>query len=52
LDWWILHEQNLGNNQKGAFKQDITYSALRDAAQAQLGMFDNDPSFECFCNID
>lgn len=48
LDWWIKHEEANG----GSFKKEITYSALRDAAQAQLGMFDNDPSFECFCNID
>lgn len=48
LDWWIGHEKNNG----GTFKKEISYRALRDAAHAQPQLFDNDPSFECFCNID
>ena len=37
---------------EGTFKKEISYSLLRNKAQSQLGMFDNDPSFECFCNVD
>ena len=48
LDWWIKHEKANG----GSFKKDITYTALRDAAHAQPQLFDDDPSFECFCNLD
>lgn len=46
LDWWIDKEK------VSTFKKDISYKALRDRAISQLGLFDNDPSFECFCNID
>jgi 3'-phosphoadenosine 5'-phosphosulfate sulfotransferase (PAPS reductase)/FAD synthetase len=46
LDWWIEKEKI------STFKKEISYKALRDKAQSQLGLFDNDPSFECFCNID
>lgn len=46
LDWWIDKET------KGTFKKEITYQQIKDKAQSQLGLWDNDPSFECFCNID
>jgi len=48
FDWWIEQE----NKSEGTFKKEISYSLLRNKAQSQLGMFDNDPSFECFCNVD
>lgn len=48
FDWWIEQE----NKSKATFKKEISYSLLRHKAQSQLGMFDNDPSFECFCNVD
>lgn len=51
LDWWINHEETL-LNQGGAFKKEITYRQLRDKSLSQKGLFDGDPSFECFCNID
>ena len=46
MDWWIDKEKI------ATFKKDISYKDLRDKAQRQLGLFDNDPSFECFCNVD
>ena len=46
FDWWIKNEIN------GTFKKEITYQQLKDKAQSQLGLWDDDPSFECFCNID
>jgi len=46
FDWWIAHEKN------STFKKEITYAQIRDKAQKQIGLWDNDPSFECFCNID
>jgi len=46
LDWWIDKEK------VSTFKKEISYQALKDKAINQLGLFDNDPSFECFCNID
>tara|TARA_R110000764_G_scaffold74371_1_gene150944 strand:+ start:1380 stop:2144 length:765 start_codon:yes stop_codon:yes gene_type:complete len=51
LDWWINHEETL-ENKGGAFKKEITYRQLRDRSISQQGMFDGDPSFECFCNTD
>lgn len=51
LDWWINHEESL-QNKGGAFKKEITYKQLKERSQAQQGLFDGDPSFECFCNID
>ncbi len=33
-------------------KKEISYQQLKDKALSQIGMFDGDPSFECFCNID
>jgi hypothetical protein len=46
FDWWIDKEK------ASTFKKEISYQALKDKAINQLGLFDNDPSFECFCNID
>ena len=51
FDWWINHEENW-KNKKGAFKKEITYKQLKEKAESQYQMFDDDPSFECFCNID
>ena len=47
FDWWIDKE-----NEKMQWKKEITYEQLKTKAQNQLGFWDNDPSFECFCNID
>ena len=47
FDWWIEKES------KGRqWKKEITYQQIKDKAQNQLGLWDNDPSFECFCNVD
>lgn len=46
FDWWSNHEKI------STFKKDISYSQLKEKAQNQYQMFDDDPSFECFCNID
>jgi 3'-phosphoadenosine 5'-phosphosulfate sulfotransferase (PAPS reductase)/FAD synthetase len=47
FDWWIEKES------KGRqWKKEITYQQIKDKAESQLGLWDNDPSFECFCNID
>ena len=55
FDWWINHEEQsikfYPNSVKG-LKKEITYKQLKELSHAQQGMFDNDPSFECFCNID
>lgn len=48
FDWWIAQEEK----SDGTFKKEISYTVLKSKAQSQLGMFDNDPSFECFCNTD
>ena len=47
FEWWEKHEES-GNT----FKKEISYKQLREKSQLQQGMFDGDPSFECFCNID
>lgn len=55
LDWWIKQENKqceYGDNIQGSFKKEITYQQIKDKAQSQLGLWDNDPSFECFCNVD
>ena len=46
LDWWINHEK------ENTFKKEISYKDLKAKAQAQKGIFDDDPSFSCFCNVD
>jgi 3'-phosphoadenosine 5'-phosphosulfate sulfotransferase (PAPS reductase)/FAD synthetase len=46
FDWWIDKEKT------STFKKEITYQQIKDKSQSQLGLWDNDPSFECFCNID
>jgi 3'-phosphoadenosine 5'-phosphosulfate sulfotransferase (PAPS reductase)/FAD synthetase len=48
FDWWISKEQN----SQYQFKKEISYNQLKNKAQSQLGIFDNDPDFHCFCNID
>ena len=56
FDWWIEREEKqlVINKRKvgGIFKQGISYQQLRDKAQNQIGLWDGDPSFECFCNDD
>jgi 3'-phosphoadenosine 5'-phosphosulfate sulfotransferase (PAPS reductase)/FAD synthetase len=46
LNWWINKEI------KSTFKKEISYQQILDKSQNQLGLWDDDPSFECFCNID
>ena len=48
FDWWIDIENKSGYQ----FKKEISYQQIKDKAQSQLGLWDDDPSFECFCNID
>jgi len=48
FQWWI----DIENESKHQFKKEITYQQIKDKSQSQLGLWDNDPSFECFCNID
>ena len=48
FDWWINYEKKTNNT----FKKEISYQQLKDKSIAQQGMFDGDPSFECFCNVD
>jgi hypothetical protein len=48
FDWWIDIEKQSGYQ----WKKEISYQQLKDKALSQIGMFDGDPSFECFCNID
>ena len=47
FDWWLEQESH-----GGTFKKDITYKQIFDKAQSQIGLWDGDPSFECFCNVD
>lgn len=51
LDWWIKQE-NKSVKKEHTFKKDITYEQIVEKSKAQPGLFDGDPSFECFCNID
>jgi 3'-phosphoadenosine 5'-phosphosulfate sulfotransferase (PAPS reductase)/FAD synthetase len=48
FEWWIEKE----NKAQAKFKKDITYEQIKDKALSQLGLWDDDPSFDCFCNID
>ena len=48
FDWWINNEKQT----KNTFKKEISYQMLKDKSLAQQGLFDGDPSFECFCNAD
>ena len=56
FDWWIEKENNRENtnntDRKRNFKEGITYAQIREKSQKQLGLWDDDPSFECFCNVD
>lgn len=47
FDWWIDKEKP-GRQ----FKKEISYKNLKDRSISQIGIFDNDPDFQCFCNID
>ena len=48
FDWWIGIEKDTGHQ----WKKEISYEQLKNKATLQMGFFDGDPSFECFCNID
>ena len=48
FEWWIDQEKKA----KGTFKKEISYSDILNASQSQMQLFEGDPSFECFCNID
>ncbi len=49
FDWWIKNEEG---NESGSFKKEITYKQIREKSKSQVSLWDGDPSFECFCNID
>ena len=51
FDWWIAKENGV-KNKSGAFKKEITYQQIKNISEMQLSLYDDDPSFECFCNID
>lgn len=46
LDWWANHEKH------GTFKKNISYKKIQEISKSKIGLFDDDPSFDCFCNID
>jgi 3'-phosphoadenosine 5'-phosphosulfate sulfotransferase (PAPS reductase)/FAD synthetase len=46
LNWWADLEQ------RATFKKEISYKQLINNAKQDLQLFNDDPSFECFCNID
>lgn len=48
FQWWIDAE----NKANATFKKETTYTNILNKSQTQIGLWDNDPSFECFCNID
>lgn len=48
FNWWINAEIDKGYT----FKKEISYKQLLEKSANQLGLWDNDPSFECFCNVD
>jgi 3'-phosphoadenosine 5'-phosphosulfate sulfotransferase (PAPS reductase)/FAD synthetase len=48
FQWWIDAE----NKAEATFKKEITYKQILNKSQNQIGLWDNDPSFECFCNVD
>ena len=48
FEWWIEQEKNAN----ATFKKEISYEQILQKSQNQLGLWDNDPSFECFCNVD
>lgn len=49
FEWWVKHEDYDKNK---TWKKEISYTQLKEKAESQHQMFDDDPSFECFCNID
>lgn len=51
--WWEdIEESVISGDVTNGFKKSITYKQIRKKSQAQPGLFDGDPSFECFCNAD
>jgi 3'-phosphoadenosine 5'-phosphosulfate sulfotransferase (PAPS reductase)/FAD synthetase len=51
LDWWVKQE-NSHPNLQATFKKEISYQGILDKAKNNPTLWDNDVSFECFCNID
>lgn len=54
LNWWIEKENNLLNKGiiNGTFINNMSLIKLLEISKSQGNLFENDPSFECFCNID
>jgi 3'-phosphoadenosine 5'-phosphosulfate sulfotransferase (PAPS reductase)/FAD synthetase len=50
LDWWIEIEKT--NMKKVQFKKEISYEQLKELAKKGENKFSDDPSFDCFCNVD
>lgn len=50
LDWWIDLEKN--HKKKYTFKKEISYAELKEDAKNGINKYKDDPSFECFCNVD
>jgi len=44
FQWWIDAE----NKAKATFKKETSYTNILNKSQNQIGLWDNDPSFECF----
>jgi hypothetical protein len=49
LNWWINHEKNNGRE---SFKRGLPFEKILELSKMQSQLFDDDPTFECFCNID
>jgi len=54
LQWWIDKEDFWLNQgiKIGTFKKEISYQKLLELSTIHGDLFDQDPTFECFCNID
>lgn len=48
LQWWIEWEKR----SSGTFKKETNYQNILDKAKNSPTLWDNDISFECFCNVD
>jgi hypothetical protein len=46
--WWIQQEKNTG----ATFRKEASYSLIFERARKESGIWEGDPSFECFCNIE
>jgi 3'-phosphoadenosine 5'-phosphosulfate sulfotransferase (PAPS reductase)/FAD synthetase len=52
FEWWINLENNYDGRLSNTFKKEISYNQILQNAKAKLELWDSDPSFDCFCNID